>query len=82
MCEPCTPDALLKTVRGLRVAEPDLGFKPLRTVRRTLALGSCAVRMLSKEVVNPSCWSNSEAVHPCVPSAQRDGCDARTDAAW
>eukprot|EP00964_Phaeocystis_antarctica_P045953 scaffold26499_cov69-Phaeocystis_antarctica.AAC.5 len=28
MCEPCTPD-LLEAVRGLRVAEPDLGFKPL-----------------------------------------------------
>ena len=29
MCEPCTPDSLLEAVRGLRVAEPDLGFKPL-----------------------------------------------------
>ena len=29
MCEPCPPDALLEAVRGLRVAEPDLGFKPL-----------------------------------------------------
>ena len=29
MCEPCTPDALIEAVRGLRVAEPDLGFKPL-----------------------------------------------------
>ena len=29
MCEPCTPDALLEAVRRLRVAEPDLGFKPL-----------------------------------------------------
>ena len=29
MCEPCTPDALLEAVRGLRVAEPDLGLKPL-----------------------------------------------------
>ena len=27
--EPCTPDALLEAVRGLRVAEPDLGLKPL-----------------------------------------------------
>ena len=25
----CTPEALLEAVRGLRVAEPDLGFKPL-----------------------------------------------------
>eukprot|EP00964_Phaeocystis_antarctica_P099488 scaffold65336_cov61-Phaeocystis_antarctica.AAC.2 len=29
MCEPCPSDALLEAVRGLRVAEPDLGFKPL-----------------------------------------------------
>ena len=29
MCEPCTPAALLEAVRGLRVADPDLGFKPL-----------------------------------------------------
>ena len=29
MCEPCTSDVLLEAVRGLRVAEPDLGFKPL-----------------------------------------------------
>ena len=29
MCEPCPSDTLLEAVRGLRVAEPDLGFKPL-----------------------------------------------------
>ena len=29
MCDPCTPDALLEAIRALRVAEPDLGFKPL-----------------------------------------------------
>ena len=29
MCEPCTSDALLEAVRGLRLADPDLGFKPL-----------------------------------------------------
>ena len=29
MCEPCTSDNLLEAVRGLRVADPDLGFKPL-----------------------------------------------------
>ena len=29
MSESCTPDALLEAVRGLRVADPDLGFKPL-----------------------------------------------------
>ena len=36
MCEPCTPDALLEAVRGLRVTDPDLGFKPL------LANGACS----------------------------------------
>ena len=29
MCEPCTSGALLEAVRALRVADPDLGFKPL-----------------------------------------------------
>eukprot|EP00964_Phaeocystis_antarctica_P101051 scaffold66575_cov54-Phaeocystis_antarctica.AAC.1 len=29
MSESCAPDVLLEAVRGLRVAEPDLGFKPL-----------------------------------------------------
>ena len=29
MCEPCTPDTLLGAVRALRIADPDLGFKPL-----------------------------------------------------
>ena len=29
MCEPCAPDALLEAVRGLRVAEPELGLKSL-----------------------------------------------------
>jgi len=29
MCEPCAPDALLEAVRRLRVAEPELGPKPL-----------------------------------------------------
>ena len=29
MCEPCTPDALLEAVRGLRVTDPNLGVKPL-----------------------------------------------------
>ena len=29
MCDPCTTEALLEAVRGLRVADPDLGFKPL-----------------------------------------------------
>ena len=29
MCKPCAPEFLIEAVRGLRVAEPDLGFKPL-----------------------------------------------------
>ena len=29
MCEPCTPAALIEAVRGLRIADPDLGMKPL-----------------------------------------------------
>ena len=34
MCEPCAPDALLEAVRGLRLADPDLGLKPLLTKLR------------------------------------------------
>ena len=34
MCEPCAPDALLEAVRGLRLAEPELGLKPLLTKLR------------------------------------------------
>ena len=29
MCEPCKPDALLEAVRGLWLADPDIGLKPL-----------------------------------------------------
>ena len=29
MCDPCNPDILLEAVLGLRLADPDLGFKPL-----------------------------------------------------
>jgi len=43
MCEPCTPpDALLETVRGLRVADPDLGPKPLLAKLRAQQLDSGA----------------------------------------
>jgi len=34
MCEPFAPDALLEAVRGLRLAEPELGVKPLLTKLR------------------------------------------------
>jgi len=48
MCEPCAPDALLEAVRGLRVAEPDLGLKPLlaklREQRPELGAGTKEVR--------------------------------------
>ena len=48
MCEPCTSDALLEAVRGLRVADPDLGFKPLlaklREQQPDLRAGSKEVR--------------------------------------
>ena len=48
MCEPCTPDALLEAVRGLRVADPDLGLKPLlaklRKQQPNLGAGNKEVR--------------------------------------
>ena len=33
MCDACAPDALLEAVRGLRLAEPDLGVKPLLSTK-------------------------------------------------
>ena len=48
MCEPCTPETLIEAVRGLRVADPDLGFKPLlakpRGQQPDLGAGSKEVR--------------------------------------
>eukprot|EP00964_Phaeocystis_antarctica_P020162 scaffold11132_cov54-Phaeocystis_antarctica.AAC.3 len=48
MCEPCTPDALLEAVRGLRIADPDLGPKPLlaklRAQQPDLGAGTREVR--------------------------------------
>ena len=48
MCEPCTPDALREAVRGLRIADPDLGPKPLlaklRAQQPDLGAGTREVR--------------------------------------
>ena len=41
MCEPCAPDTLLEAVRGLRLAEPELGLKQ-GVGRAGLAHARCA----------------------------------------
>ena len=48
MCDACTPDAILEAVRGLHVADPDLGPKPLlaklRAQQPDLGAGTREVR--------------------------------------
>eukprot|EP00964_Phaeocystis_antarctica_P038658 scaffold22113_cov64-Phaeocystis_antarctica.AAC.5 len=71
MCEPCTPDALLEAVRGLRIAEPDLGFKPLlaklREQQPDLGAGTREVR----EALN-ALKAESEAKAVVMPPAANE----------
>ena len=71
MCEPCTPDALLEAVRGLHVADPDLGPKPLlaklREQQPDLGAGTREVR----EALN-ALKAESEAKAAVVPPAAKE----------
>ena len=68
MCKPCTPDALLEAVRGLRVTDPDLGLKPLlaklREQQSDLGAGTREVR----EALN-ALKAESEAKATTAPPA-------------
>ena len=73
MCEPCTPDALLEAVRGLRVAEPDLGFKPLLAKLREQQpeLGAIMTSFEKEETEKTCrlCWGDEDdgpLVQPCA----------------
>ena len=78
MCEPCTPGTLLEAVRGLRVAEPDLGFKPLlaklRAQQPDLGAATKEVREALKALKAESEAATAAAVAPpaaeacCAPS--------------
>ena len=71
MCEPCTSDALLEAVRGLHVADPDLGLKPLlaklREQQPDLGAGTREVR----EALN-ALKAESEAKAAVVPPAAKE----------
>ena len=71
MCEPCTPNTLLEAVRGLHVADPDLGLKPLlaklREQQPDLGAGTREVR----EALN-ALKAESEAKAAVVPPAAKE----------
>eukprot|EP00964_Phaeocystis_antarctica_P009352 scaffold5067_cov65-Phaeocystis_antarctica.AAC.9 len=75
MSEPCTPDALLEAVRGLRVAEPDLGFKPLlaklREQQPDLGAATKEVREALKALQAESGATKAAAIAP--PAADQGG---------
>ena len=81
MCEPCTPDALLEAVRGLRVTEPDLGFKPLlaklREQQPDLGAATKEVREALKALKAES--EAAEAAAAAPPAAE--ACRAPSNAA-
>ena len=71
MCEPCAPDALLEAVRGLRLAEPDLGLKPLLAKLREQRpeLGAA-----TKEVREALATLKAESEAAAKASAPADSC--------
>ena len=75
MCEPCTPDALLEAVRGLRVAEPDLGFKPLLAKLRAQQpdLGA-ATKEVREALKTLKAESEAAKATAAAPPAARMGC--------
>eukprot|EP00964_Phaeocystis_antarctica_P104276 scaffold69417_cov66-Phaeocystis_antarctica.AAC.3 len=80
MCEPCTPDALLEAVRGLRLAEPDLGFKPLlaklRQQQPDLGAATKEVRVAQAALKAESEAAEAAAAAPpaAAPPAANEGC--------
>ena len=82
MCEPSTPDALLEAVRGLHLADPDLGPKPLlaklREQQPDLEVGNKEVRealtAVKAEESEAKAAAESEAAKAAaVPSAANEG---------
>ena len=75
MCEPCTPDALLEAVRGLRVADPDLGFKPLLAKLRQQQpdLGAATKEVREALAALKDASEASKAANAAPPAAE-EGC--------
>eukprot|EP00964_Phaeocystis_antarctica_P035890 scaffold20521_cov59-Phaeocystis_antarctica.AAC.3 len=84
MCEPCTPDALLEAVRGLRVAEPDLGFKPLlaklREQQPDLGAGTREVCEVLVKVLKAEGEAKADAAAAAHDAAAAPHAAARCDA--
>ena len=87
MGEPCTPDALLEAVRGLRVADPDLGFKPLlaklRAQQPDLGAATKEVREALAALKAESEAAEAAAAQPAaeegVPPAAEEGVPPAAD---
>ena len=77
MCEPCTADALLEAVRGLRVADPDLGFKPLlaklREQQPDLEAGTKEVCEALVKVLKAESEIKAAAAAATLPAANEGG---------
>ena len=73
MCEPCTSDALLEAVRGLRVAEPDLGFKPLLAKLREQQPGLGAATKEVREALAALKAESEAAEAAAAPPAAKKG---------
>ena len=81
MCEPCTADTLLEAVRGLRVADPDLGPKPLlaklREQQPNLGAGTREVREALNALKAESEAAKAATVPPAAavvpPAADKGG---------
>ena len=74
MCEPCLPEALLEAVRGLRVADPDLGFKPLLAKLRSQQpeLGA-ATKEVREALAALKAESGAKAAAAAAPPAATGG---------
>ena len=75
MCEPCTPEGLLEAVRGLRVAEPDLGFKPLLAKLREQQpdLGAATKEVCEALAVLKAESEAAKAAAATLPAAKEGG---------
>eukprot|EP00964_Phaeocystis_antarctica_P047314 scaffold27374_cov62-Phaeocystis_antarctica.AAC.1 len=81
MCETCTPDGLLEAVRGLRVAEPDLGFKPLLAkLRKQQPDLGAATKEVREALTALKAESEAAKVAAATPPAA-DGCGAPSNVA-
>ena len=74
MCEPCSPEAVLEAVRGLRVAESDLSFKPLLAkLRKQQPDLGAATKEVRAALAALKAESEAAAAAAAVPPAADEG---------